>query len=228
MAVSRETSPRRLFVEGPNDQHTVIQLMKRHVDDWDTRLEPIDVSAAGGIKSLLKPANPALPNLLSGPALPNLLSGPYTHAGVVVDADGSVSTRWNEVSAVCQAHGVDLPKQPDPAGTVLFDVGRPRKRFGVWLMPDNVNPGALEHFLATLIPAGEPCWARAGEAVKDAKANECATAELLKHQMRTWLAWQDDPGYPGMPPGMALQTKALGHDSPEALAFVAWFRRLFD
>ncbi len=216
MAVSRKNSRRRLLVEGPDDRHTVIHLMQRHVDDWDTRAEPVDVSETGGFPPL------------RDSALPNLLSGGYTHAGVVVDADASASKRWNELRAVCQAHGVALPDQPDPAGTVLFDSGQPRKRFGVWLMPDNVNPGALEHFLATLIPTGDACWALAGEAVKDANANTCAPGDLMKHRVRTWLAWQDDPGYPGMPPGQALKTGALRHDSPEALAFVDWFRRLFD
>jgi len=32
------------------------------------------------------------------------------------------------------------------------------RRLGVWLMPDNQNPGKLEDFFALLVPPDDPCW----------------------------------------------------------------------
>ena len=45
-----------------------------------------------------------------------------------------------------------------------------------------------------------------------------------KSHLHTWLAWQREPGRPF---GTALTAQIFGHDSPETLAFLAWFRRLF-
>jgi hypothetical protein len=93
-------------------------------------------------------------------------------------------------------------------------------------MPDNSLPGSLEDFLARLVPPHDACWQRARQAVADARANDCAqSASRLKHELHTYLAGH--PDRPGLPFGTALTAEVLAHDSPEALAFVAWFQRLF-
>ena len=45
-----------------------------------------------------------------------------------------------------------------------------------------------------------------------------------KALIHTWLAWQQ---VPGQPMGLAITAQALSHDTPLALAFVGWLRRLF-
>lgn len=49
--------------------------------------------------------------------------------------------------------------------------------------------------------------------------------DRLKGVLHAWLAWQEQPG---MPFGTGITTRAFQADSPEALTFVGWFRRLFD
>jgi hypothetical protein len=45
-----------------------------------------------------------------------------------------------------------------------------------------------------------------------------------KARIHTWLSWQENPG---LPFGTAITAAYLSHDSPEALKFVAWFKKLF-
>jgi hypothetical protein len=101
-----------------------------------------------------------------------------------------------------------------------------QQRVGVWLMPDNREPGILEHFLAKLIPDGDGCWPHAEAAT--ARARELgaplAAKDAMKGILYTWLAWREEPG---LPFGTALTARVLRHDSAEALAFVAWFNKLF-
>jgi hypothetical protein len=101
------------------------------------------------------------------------------------------------------------------------------ERYGIWMMPDNLTAGALEDFLQRLVPAGDSCWQHADTSTKQArqlgaplKENDCT-----KGAIHAWLAWQDPPGRPF---GTALSASILKHDSPEALEFVSWFRRLFE
>ena len=93
-------------------------------------------------------------------------------------------------------------------------------------MPDNVAPGSLEHFLTPLIPADDPCWPLAQETAKTAKERGAPFREVdtIKAELSTWLAWRNPPG---IPYGTAMNARCFQHDTPQALAFVAWFKRLF-
>lgn len=42
--------------------------------------------------------------------------------------------------------------------------------------------------------------------------------------LHPWLAWQQRPG---LPHGLAITSRYFRHDSPVALIFVEWFRRVF-
>ena len=45
--------------------------------------------------------------------------------------------------------------------------------------------------------------------------------DTAKANLHAWLAWQKNPGRPY---GVAVRSEYFGHDSPEARAFVGWFR----
>jgi hypothetical protein len=160
--------------------------------------------------------------------------------GVVIDADTS-GTRWAQV----RAHAPDearprLPEGLPSEGLVVdLDAGR---RFGVWIMPDNQSPGALETFLARLrssMPA--PLGAHVVTAMRTAQAlmNDHAAAnpgtrppvrpwrDVHEHkaEIHTWLAWQDPPG---VRLHEAVRNQSLDAAAPLALSFVAWMKRLYD
>lgn len=97
---------------------------------------------------------------------------------------------------------------------------------GVWVMPNNGGTGTLEDFLVDLIPEQDLHWSHARRAVADA-TNRGAIFKpqyRSKAELHTWLAWQKEPG---APLGRAVESAYFVHDRPPALAFVAWFRRMF-
>jgi hypothetical protein len=213
-----KNSPYRLMVEGSDDMHAILGLMKRHDYDWDdAKLTRPYVEDMKGVHKLL-----AADNLSAG-------AKSLVRMGLVLDADLESAQRWQQVRDCFSNLGIKLPASPEPDGTIL-DVphtpGLKVSKLGIWLMPDNQQPGILEHFLGRLVPANDPCWSYAEEVTAKARALGGALAEKdhAKGRIHTWLAWQADPG---LPFGTALTARLLGHDSPEALAFVAWFRRLF-
>jgi len=102
----------------------------------------------------------------------------------------------------------------------------PDWKVGIWIMPDNKRDGKLENFLSTLVPVNDQCWDYAGKASTHAKqlGAKFPDKECLKAKIHTWLAWQETPG---LPFGTAMTATYFRHDSPEALKFTEWFRRLF-
>jgi hypothetical protein len=144
----------------------------------------------------------------------------------VVDANGDVAARWDDVRTWCSSELADLPEQI-PAGG-LDVVHADGVRFGVWIMPDNRFTGMLEDFLVQLIPDdSRDLYEIATKCVAEAKRNRAPFRHVheRKAELYTWLAWQD-------PPGLRLH-EAVGHtvldpagDASEP--FVNWFKSLFD
>ena len=212
MAPPAAKSPYQLLVEGPDDFNSVIHLLARHGFDWDddSRVRP-HVSHRGGIDGLLKD----IPVFLKSAA--------YQRVGIVCDANSDLARRWHQIKSRAGREGIDLPDLPDRAGTI---VKGSRARIGVWVMPDNTLPGALEDFLCRLIPDDDPTWTFADETVVMARHLEapCKEKDHVKSRLHTWLAWREEPGTPF---GIAMKSGYFGKGSDEALRFVAWFHRLF-
>lgn len=224
--------PYKLLVEGKSDSAVIRHLMMRHGYDWNVKTAPrarvIDSHAKDDEDSDSKQrTGPGTSYLL--PALRvNLKVSGTTRLGVVVDADGSVIDRWRSICDRVGPLGVKLPPRPDPKGTIV-DGLFPGSQLGIWLMPDNLQPGELEHFLLGLIPEEDPCKAFASEVAEQARkkydGQRCTPGDHVKSHMHTWLAWQLKPG---LPFGTALNDKqVLRHDSQTALAFKDWFLKLF-
>lgn len=208
----RESSLYRLLVEGSDDKHSVIHLMKRHGIDWDNPANILPhVHDCGGFDPLLKSIQV------------NVKS--YKKLGVVVDANMDLEKRWQQLVNKLSEIDVILPESPSQDGTIITGMYSDWK-VGVWLMPDNQNRGELEDFLSKLVPSDDKCWSYADEVTKHAKQLGARFPDklLCKAKIHTWLAWQENPG---LPFGTAITAKYFEADSPEALNFVDWFRLLF-
>lgn len=207
-------SPYRLVVEGPDDKWTCIHLLQRHGFNWDdsTKVRPY-VHPAGGISQLLDK------DFLSS-ALKN-----HERLGLVLDSDFPPPDRWQQLRSVLANLSIALPDTPAPGGVVMGGL-RPNSRFGIWLMPDNSQPGRIEEFIEKLVPANHPTWPHARDATTQAQAlgAPLRARDHIKGALHAWLAWQADPG---LPFGTALFSQILGHDSPDAQRFVSWFNQCF-
>lgn len=146
--------------------------------------------------------------------------------GIVIDADTNLAAQWDRVKSRLLRMGYSsVPEHPSAEGWISTESSP--MRIGVWMMPDNQLPGMLEDFVARLVPPGDPLLERAEATLQGIEHEGLQRYGATYHPnalIHTWLAWQ---AAPGMPMGRAITTGALRHDTPVALAFVAWLRRLF-
>jgi uncharacterized protein DUF3226 len=207
----KQNAPHRLIVEGRDDQWSIIALTTRNGWDWN------------------HPA-PYLPYIDNAEGVENALDAievsvrTYPRVGIVLDADIVPMDRWNAVRGRLAPSGLPLPESPAADGTIVEGHG---KRVGVWLMPDNQNPGKLEDFLAVLIPPGDRCWPWAEQATRKAREEHGAsfsTPDSIKAQIHTWLSWQAEPG---LPFGTAITAATFAHDATLATTFVRWMTQLY-
>jgi hypothetical protein len=207
-----EKSTHRLLVEGKDDLHTVIHLLRRHDLDYDNPPPGLPyIHATDGYSPLLDALSVAAKS--------------YKRLGVVIDADLDPKSRWNEVRHRLKTVGIELPEASSAGGSVSagFASGW---RVGVWLMPDNSQAGTLETFLIRLVPPGDACWPHAGASAKEAKRLGAPYPDkhFPKAHIHTWLSWQEEPGQPF---GTAITSASFRTDTADAIAFVGWFKRLF-
>lgn len=223
--------PRVLLVEGPEDVHFFVHLAKRHgLPLYDER------SGQGATDGVVIRSFDGKDNL--GQVLrATLLNLELESVGIVMDADASAGGRWRSVRDLLQ--GLDLPVVDQPAaapepyrlpgdpredGTVVLHGHLPT--IGIWLMPDNREPGMLEDFIRFLVPAEDRLWPAAEQVVDDIRDEDRAfiEADAPKARLHTWLAWQAEPG---TPIGLAVTRRFLDTDVPEATMLLDWLRRLF-
>ena len=210
-----------LHVEGTDDVHVVKHLLFRHGIDCPIKGHP-EADISPNVPEIRKAGNKDAVLAAIGTAVP-VSNG--RSIGFVLDADIEPQDRWRSVCGRLQGFGLELPDEIPPGGFV-DDVAEFGARVGVWLMPDNQRTGALEHFLQDLVDDNDALHPLAETSTAEAKDNGATFPELDRRKavLHTWLAWQEEPG---LPYGTAITARYFRHDSPAALAFVDWYRRVF-
>ncbi|MBM3459564.1 MAG: hypothetical protein FJX77_13670 [Armatimonadetes bacterium] len=199
-----------LLVEGKNDEHVLYALLKQHQIP-----EVFQVHACNGIDHLLE----LLPLRLEESGRECL--------GLVLDADSDPIARWSELARRLSPLGYAGPAEgPVRSGAIFPSPDTFHPRVGIWMMPDNQNPGGLEEFLLALVPATDRLLSRAREAIGAIPLLDrlFVPAHLTKAEMYTWLAWQETPG---QPPGLAITAHSLDGTRPIAAELVNWLHQLF-
>ena len=207
-----------LHVEGPDDKHVIAHLLVLHgikvnLDDVPLIPEAPRISPTDGLNNLLDGIGLAV-RLSTGRAV-----------GFVLDADSPLGDRWLAVQR--RLAEVDVKAPPDPPQEGF--IGKSTKfeaSVGVWLMPDNKHDGMLETFLRELIADEDTLIDHATSATDNARelGARFSSSHHTKAIVHAWLAWQEDPG---LRYGQAISRRYFGHESPAALAFVAWFKKLY-
>ena len=201
-----------LMVEGSDDEHVI-----KHI--CGNRNLPIldEITPYFGFEGLRKSVTTSL-----------ALADEDDIVGIVIDANSCLSGRWQSIRDKLVDVGYrNLPKEPDPKGIVLGTSGAPKylPRAGVWIMPDNCNPGTLENFLLGLIPQKDPLLGYAYQCVADLpEPRRFTNKDESKALMHSWLAWQEEPGRPY---GTSITAGFLDAGQPQADALVMWLKKLF-
>jgi hypothetical protein len=154
-----------------------------------------------------------------------LAFGEQERLGVVIDADQSAARKWQSLRDVLRQAGYSsLPVRPDAQGIIVEQSDM--KTVGIWIMPDNAHPGALEDFVGSLIPVDDVLWPRARNPVNRIPQSDrrFPANQVSKAHIHTWLAWQERPG---TPMGSAIHERWLDADAPPAQRLIAWVRTLF-
>lgn len=201
-----------LHVEGKDDYHALFHfLATRQLNTTDSWFP--EIKQADNVDKLLDSIEIAV------------RFGTDQTIGFVLDADASPSDRWRAVASRLTNVGLTPPGNLPATGYIEFSE-QYRTRTGVWLMPNGSREGALEDFLIDLIPPNDSLLPHAQSATNQAQklgASFAANA-TQKAELRTWLAWCEEPG---LPYGTAIPAGYFPHVSPDSEAFVAWFRMLF-
>ena len=218
MAGSRKIHP--LHVEGTDDQHSIIHLLERHGISFEPGVRKVEIEVDGDDLKVL--ASMAIAARAGGGR-----AGDNHSVGFVLDVDKPLADRWRQVCDRLGPLGLPLPEMPPTEGYIGFS-----DEFGVrvevWLMPDNVTDyGKLEDLLRTLVPSGDKLIQHAQDSTSNAhQLGALFTANnQIKAVLHAWLAWQQEPG---LPYGTAVTAKYFAADSPVALRFVDWFKRLYN
>ena len=213
------SSPRRLLVEGADDERVIPELMEANGVIWGEKKEDavVKIESYDGIENLL--AKGAIETELKASGLKML--------GVMVDANGDAAEIWSRVRNRCLTSFPELPKTLPEKGLIAqVENG---KRLGVWVMPDNRSHGMIETFLTYLVPKkDDPVLRWAEKACAEASKSHRAPYKDVhadKAKIHTWLAWQDPPGRQLHD---AVKHRILQPKSAHAAPFVKWFRSLYE
>ena len=212
-----------LHVEGPNDVHVVYHILRRHgINCPISGNERPQREFAANVPEITPAGDKDAVLAAIGTAVP--VSNDRS-VGFILDSDQNPRNRWRAVCDRLGEFGLELPEEIPNEGFVA-DVADYQARVGVWLMPDNQRAGALEHFLRDLVDDNDPLLPLAESSTDSAKESGAKFPEVdhRKAVLHTWLAWQKDPG---LPYGTAIKAQFFRVDSPAALAFVDWYRRVF-
>ena len=143
--------------------------------------------------------------------------------GILLDANDSLSSRWDAVSSRLASEDIQTPSVPDPSGTIIEVPEKPR--IGIWLMPDNQSAGELEDFIALMIPTNDQVWPLSKCYVDGIPKAErkFSKGKILKAKIHAWLAVREQP----RPMGRAITTRDLEIDGDLCQRFATWLTRLF-
>lgn len=144
--------------------------------------------------------------------------------GVVADANSHPERRWQSLTdAAFEIGSLQLPDSPPENGWVgELELPDRSITLGLWMMPNNDEQGAAEDFLLKLIPDDDSLLPLARSCLETVPENQ--RPDESKALVRTWLAWQEEPG---RPLGPAVTEGYFGLDAPPAMRFVDWIQRLF-
>lgn len=219
---------KRIIVEGQDDLSAVSNLWRRLIPGHKVPF----IKACEGIENLAATFDK------------QVSSSDTLILGIVVDADDNAGNRYKSIRTMLEKTGIQtsLPlPQEIPAGGLVAPVvleGKKLVRLGIWIMPGNVRPGAVEDFLLDMLPSEDDLREDVEKSLKRIEGTGKARYKTQqngeytypvplhkKAYISTWLAWQKNPR---MLYGDAVASeKLMNKDGATCQSFVAWLKKLF-
>lgn len=175
------------------------------------------VQVAGGIGKV----NSMLNQLLKDTSVNNI--------GVVVDANNvGAQKRWESLkSQLSRVFPKNILSQVElrAEGAIISEEGFPT--VGIWVMPNNVEEGYLEHFLTSLVRENDSLLPHVEKTIEDLmNLDLCRFTETKKQKalLHTWLTWQKEPGKTF---GGAANSRYFDINAPAIDPLLNWFKQTF-
>lgn len=216
-----------LLVEGEADRAFFEALCQQ----WQLPVQTIDICTprdAGQHKDTKQAALGAL----NATYLSQLNDGTIEHLAIVMDADhvkdgGGFTNTLKQLNQQLTPAGYALRAQDDDANGLLWAHSDGLNDIGAWVMPNNADEGALEHWIVLNLHPQEAALMRHAKTAIDSIPDQPKFKPLrrCKAEVATWLAWQSEPDH-----GLwqaAEQPYLLNELAPQMQAFKAWMLRVF-
>lgn len=221
MKISAYPNPYQLLVEGAEDKRVIPELIERSGIPWEQSPKQyyVQITDCEGVENLLKGSY--ISSRFKSSGLKSL--------GIIIDADGLTDSHPNKTGSLLRLCQDLIPEyQWIPSAEGLIATNQHGQKLGVWIMPDNTNPGMLETLLLSLPPQEQAALMSYVQSVTKAAKSQHGAPFLEAHQhkaiLHAWLAWQDPPG---RQLHQAIKENLLSKSSPMVVAFVKWFVELY-
>ena len=219
MRVHRQRPEKKLLVEGSTDKYFIAELWRKQTGT--DAIKHFSIDFCGGKDNLIQ-AVADFENTKNS----IWKEIPTTHLGIVVDADEcAVGTLQSITDALDRAGLVGFPKALNSQG-MIHEVNS--LRIGVWIMPNNADPGMAEDLFLTFFPDEFSSQRHFAEQTLDGlEANKLHLYDIDRQRSKalahTLLAWQEEPG---VATGAAVLKNYVKLPSSN-LPIVDWLSRLF-
>ena len=209
-----EDSIRRIIVEGEIDRQTVLRLLLDRGYGFST--DEILVEHTNGRDNLVTTIRDRLMRRQFYSNQNNAV------VGIIIDADDDLDNIWKRINTELIRAEVHIhpSRAPDPKGSI-FVRPKPRLKVGVWVMPDNVNTGELEDFVARMVPEDNADWRLAREYVHSTERK--FGKKVTRAEVWAWIATRKEPSRFDE----AIKNGDLHTDGEPCQRFIAWLNRLF-
>ncbi len=151
-----------------------------------------------------------------------------TNLGIVVDANSNgPKARFERLKQIFEKELPEFPFSKELSSEGFYQKHK-NLQLGIWIMPDNIREGYLEHFISSLIPEKNAIWDFAKTTINELTQKPFCDFSESKEQkacIHTYLAWQKSPG---LPMGTAIKANYFDSNSPNADKFISWFQRTFE
>jgi hypothetical protein len=200
------TCTRLLIVEGNDDLSLISNLMSKRVRGWSQKVPyTVNMIAAGDDQQGGK-------NRVTLEFVKGRLKSGWSHVAIVLDADDDYLGTKAKLEQILIEARKDWQEV----------------KFSFWIMPSNGSPGMIEDFALSLVESSNLLAfseKASSEAKSDHGAHFDAGIHASKAKIRTWLAWQKEPG---VRMGTAAAMGLINANSPRADAFAQWFADFFE